>query len=185
MKELKNIIISAQNGDKNSMQEIIKTFTPLINKYTKRMRYDEDFKSDLILFMLETVLSTDLSKLKTLNNYTIINYIKTAIYHQFIHLSKKKSNLKHHENHFETEDIEEWLIADDVAPKKEDQILTKDLMKEKLSKREYVCVKLMVIDGLTSTEAAKILKISRQSVNEAKNRGLKKLKLFYEDFLKK
>ena len=59
MKELEKIIISAQAGDKNSLQYLITKFTPIIMKYVKKMNYDEDFKSDLITFFIETIYNID------------------------------------------------------------------------------------------------------------------------------
>ena len=56
-----------------------------------------------------------------------------------------------------------------------------DVLRNTLTEREYSCIKLMVLDGLSSTRAANILGITRQSANEAKIRALTKLKKHYSN----
>ena len=84
MRELKDIIISAQHADKQSMMEIVTYFEPIINKYTRMMRNDEDFKSDITIYLIEFVQSMKLSKFRIPNNYAIMNYVKNSLYHQYI-----------------------------------------------------------------------------------------------------
>lgn len=176
MTELEDIIIAAQNLDKDAMYEIITRFDPIISKYTRRMRYDEDFKSDMVLHLIETVYKIDLTKFRIPNDYALINYINNTLYHKYILLSKRQVGIRQSENHFENEDLEEWLGIDESTTEDIDNVLLNNTMKQVLTEREYSCVKLMVIEGLSSAEAAKLLGISRQTVNENKNRGLNKLK---------
>lgn len=184
MKELKEYVILAQNGDKLAMQDIIQRFEPLIMKYYRKKTYDDDVRSELTLFLIELVKIMDLSKFKVLSDYSIINYVKIAMQHKYISLSKKQSEIRLYENQFDAEDIEEWIGVDENAQIIMEDMLMINIMKEKLSKREYSCVKLMVLDGLSSSEASKNLGITRQSVNEAKNRGLKKLRNVFEEIEK-
>ena len=95
---------------------------------------------------------------------------------KYILLSKRQVGIRQSENHFENEDLEEWLGIDESTTEDIDNVLLNNTMKQVLTEREYSCVKLMVIEGLSSAEAAKLLGISRQTVNENKNRGLNKLK---------
>ena len=176
MKELKDIIVSAQNYDEESLLHLIEKFKPVILKYSKRMNYDEDFYSSLILFFIETIHKIDLSKFKILTDHAIIKYISNSIYHQYILLSKCQKNVREYENQFEDGDIDQWVGADHSTEKEISNMMINSLMKEYLTQREYICVKLMVIDGLSSTEAAKKLNISRQTVNEAKKRALRKIR---------
>lgn len=175
MTELQNLILSAQQWDKDSMQKIIETFTPMIGKYTKMMNYNEDFKSEMILHLIETVHAMDLSKFRILNDYSIIAYIKNSLHHRYISLSKKQSTERKHENQFEDQDIETWLGEDYSAADAFDDLTIDMVMRKTLTDREYSCVKLMALQGMSSSDAARILGISRQTANEAKLRGLKKL----------
>ena len=107
MTELKNIIVAAQKLDQNAMYEIITRFSPTISKYAKEMRYDEDFRSDMILHLIETVYSIDLAKFRIPNDYAIINYISNTLYHQYIYLSRNQVRIRRNENHFENDQMEE------------------------------------------------------------------------------
>ena len=176
MRELKDIIISAQNSDKQSMMEIVTYFEPIINKYTRMMRNDEDFKSDITIYLIELIKAIKLSKFRIPNNYAIINYVKDSLYHQYIFLSKKSSAHRANENNYETEDLVEWIGVDTSSSDKINDILLDDILRNTLTAREYSCVKLMIIDGYSSTQTANILGIARQTANEAKIRGLVKLK---------
>lgn len=177
MTELKNIIVAAQKLDQNAMYEIITRFSPTISKYAKEMRYDEDFRSDMILHLIETVYSIDLAKFRIPNDYAIINYISNTLYHQYIYLSRNQVRIRRNENHFENDQMEEWLGIDESTSEKIDYVLLDNTMKQVLTKREYYCVKLMIVDGIPAKDVAGKLGISRQTVNENKNRGLKKLRL--------
>ncbi len=180
MTELKDIIILAQNLNKEAMYDIITKFNPLIEKYARKIQNYEDFKSELILHLIETVYNIDLKKFRIPNDYAIINYISNTLYHKYIILSKKQVSIRKTENLFNKEDIEECVGIDNSTTREIDHIFLKTIMKKALTKREYDCTTLIVIDGLSSREVANILGISRQSANENKNRGLKKLKKIFE-----
>ena len=69
MRELKDLIVAAQNSDKQSMMELLTYFEPIINKYTRRMRNDEDFKSDITIYLIELINEIKLSKFRIPNDY--------------------------------------------------------------------------------------------------------------------
>lgn len=175
MKELKDIILSAQNFDETAMQEVVEKFEPAINGYTRKMKNDEDFRSDITLYLIELIRNLNITSLRLQNDYALINYISCSLYHQYIRLSQRNAKIRSHENYFDDEDIEKWLGIDYGTADSLDDMMTETIMKNLLSERECSCVKLMVIDGMTSSEAAEVLGIARQTVNEAKLRGLKKL----------
>lgn len=54
MRNINEKIILAQNGNEKAMLEIIEVFSPIINKYTRLLKYDEDCRSELFL-KLESV----------------------------------------------------------------------------------------------------------------------------------
>ncbi|MFU7517667.1 sigma-70 family RNA polymerase sigma factor [Clostridium sp. HCS.1] len=49
----------------------------------------------------------------------------------------------------------------------------------KLSKKEYKIMKLLYINNLSISEIANLMKISRQAVNQCKNRALNKIRSIY------
>ena len=143
------------------------------------MRNDEDFKSDITIYLIELIKTMKLSKLRVSNDYAIITYVKNSLYHQYIFLSKKSSVRRAVENNYEAEDLAEWIGVDTSSEDTIDDFLTENVLRNTLTEREYSCVKLMVLEGLSSTHAANILGITRQTANEAKIRALAKLKKYY------
>lgn len=139
------------------------------------MKNDEDFRSDITLYLIELIQTLNIDNLHVKNDYALINYISCSLYHRYIHLSQRNTRIKRHENCFEVEAMEKWLGIDYGTADSLDDMMTEVIMSKLLSERECSCVRLMVIDGMTSSEAAQILGITRQTVNEAKLRGLKKL----------
>ena len=91
-------------------------------------------------------------------------------------MSKKSSVRRVTENNYESEDLDEWIGVDTSFSDTINDFLMDDVLRNTLTEREYSCIKLMVLDGLSSTQAANILGITRQTANEAKIRALAKLK---------
>lgn len=91
-------------------------------------------------------------------------------------MSKKNNVRRVTENNYETEDLDEWIGVDTSFSDTINDFLMDDVLRNTLTEREYSCIKLMVLDGLSSTRAANILGITRQTANEAKIRALAKLK---------
>lgn len=50
----KDLIVRAQNGDSDAMEQLINRLQPLIRKYSYQLGY-EDAKSELILWIIETI----------------------------------------------------------------------------------------------------------------------------------
>ena len=73
MENLRETVYDAQKGDKNALLEVITFFDPLIKKYFKLMNYDEDFKSELTIYLMELIRSINLSDFRILNDFTLIN----------------------------------------------------------------------------------------------------------------
>ena len=176
MENLKNTIFTAQNVDKNALLEVITFFDPLIKKYVKLMDYDEDFKSELTIYLMELINSMKLSDFRILNDFTIINYVRTSVYHEYIFLSKKRNEIVQHETYYETEDLNILLGEDYRISDKLDDLLIDELLRCSLTKCEYICFNLVIIEGYSSSQASKTLGISRQAVNSSKNRAIKKLR---------
>ena len=79
MKNLKRKILLAQSGDEQAMMDIISLFEPLTNKYFVLMHFDEDFKSEITMHLIELIYSMDFTKFRIINDGAIINFIKTSI----------------------------------------------------------------------------------------------------------
>lgn len=100
--------------------------------------------------------------------------------HHYITLSTAKSRIQSHEVLY-GEELFEDSLSKDVAETFDitDSLLT-DHLKSVLTEKEFLCVKLMILDGLTAEIISKKLGVSKQAVNQCKKRALKKLKVEME-----
>lgn len=61
MDKLIDKIRLVKSGDDAVMMEIIEKFLPLIGKYTRKLNYDEDCKSELILKLIALVKNAQIA----------------------------------------------------------------------------------------------------------------------------
>ena len=177
MRNIAEKIILAQNGNEKAMLEIIEVFSPIINKYTRLLKYDEDCMSELFLKLITLIKNEiDIKRMKNKNDGAIINYINSSIKHYYISISKAACKLRENEllpeqdfwlytsenNETDFSYIENYIIIDTI--------------KSVLTEREFYCVHSIILNGLTAEEVAKTLNISKQAVNQCKKRALQKLK---------
>lgn len=161
-------IVKYKKGDEKALLEIIKMFNPLIMKYA-RLLDEEDTKQDLTLNLIKVMkkIPTD----KKLKNKEIVGYVAKAIRNKYIDLSKKNDRVKINE-------VELNLDIEIGYEECEYEFEILDMFKV-LSKKEYYIMRLLYIHYLSVSEVADYMKISRQAVNQTKNRALKKIKKIY------
>ncbi|WPC42333.1 sigma-70 family RNA polymerase sigma factor [Clostridium sp. JS66] len=171
--KLSNLINSSQNGDKNSILEIIIKFTPLIKKYSRKLKYDGS-DTDLIIQLIETINKFPLFKKPYLENESyIVSYIHNSIKHEYIHLSKKYQRLYNMEATLNLEILKDATINYTSAI--EDKIILAKLL-DKLSKTQKKIIMGIFLKDYSVTQLGQKFGISRQSVNKTKNIALKKLR---------
>ena len=180
MQKLVDMIKLAQQGNNEALQYIVEKFTPLIEKYTKLLNYDEDSKSELILKLIYLVRKEiNLKKLRRQSDGALVNYISCAIRNHYINLSIAKQYTNNSEISSDL-DISFNCLEEDVCCFYDvEHTMIIDWMKSVLTEREFMCVKLIVLDGWTADAVAKKLGVSKQAINQCKNRALSKLKKFY------
>jgi RNA polymerase sigma factor (sigma-70 family) len=173
LNKLKDILEKAQNNNKECMLSIIEKFKPLVKKYSNKLNYD-GADSDLVISLIETINCIPIYKNAKFNeDKYIVGYINTSIKHKYIQLSKKNTNIIDKEieldlniisNH---EVMEDWNLID--------TIFLSNLV-DKLSSYHKNIIRKIFMYNISEADLAKELKISRQSVNRAKNRALDNLR---------
>lgn len=163
-------LIKYRNGSDTSLEEIINVFNPLINKYS-RLLDGEDTKQDLILYLITIINKISIEKNKFSEDKAIFVYIAKAIRHEYIKLSQKtdRKRLK------ETELNLDFEIGYENF---ESEMELLDLFNILTEKESYI-MKLIYIHYLSVSEVADFMEVSRQSINQTKNRALKKLRETY------
>lgn len=168
------IISRAQNNDKQAIMLMINKFKPLIGKYSYLLKYD-DANSDLIISFIEIIKKIPIY---TNENFKIdkfvVGYIVSAMKNRYIYLSKKHYKVYLNEINLNVDNINIWNGENLNI---EDKIFAWQLL-DKLSKRQREVLILKFIKDYSDKDICKILKISRQSVNRIKNRGLDNMRRY-------
>ena len=182
MQEIRKLIELAKQDDDEAMMDLIDTFTPIIKKYTRIMNYDEDFKSDIILKFIQ-VIKNDLNfdEFDEINDYIILKYIQTTIYHHYIALSKHYNKINISESSYDNEIIYNLSDAIEVTNDNHMDKILLEIIESNLTKKEFKCVYFIIFKGYTAVEVSNMLGITKQAVNQCKKRALEKLKKIYQD----
>lgn len=172
--EILSLVEKSKNKSIDAMEALIVQFMPLINKYTRIMKYDEDFKSDMVLKFIELIQNDlPIESLKKSNDGAIVKYIATSMKNHYIHLSKKKTDLLNCEClTYDNEEIRPSITENEEA----NSFILKAIIESALTTTEARYINMIFYQGYTSEEVASVFGISKQAVNQCKNRALKKLR---------
>lgn len=164
---MKEKIKAIQNGNKKILEEMVLDFEPLIRKYAYMLRNEDEYQ-EMALMFISLIKNMAIDSMKNSSDGAIVNYIKHSMYHAYIERSKKLETIENHE------------YTTDVFPeygREEEYDGFEDLLEAaKLNGREKSVLRKIYCEGYSAAEIAKTEGISRQSVNQMKNRALKKLK---------
>lgn len=166
---LKELIERFKNQEISAFEMIYDEFKGLINFYARKLAY-EDAIGELTLFLIELIYSVKMTKFPYDKTDSLHRYIAVAVRNKYIELSKKKSC----ENSFCFELFE--------SDGKENSAIERIQIEEALAyltERQKKIIVYKYIYGFSDCQIAKLLSITRQSVNRLKNRGLKELKNYY------
>lgn len=173
-------IIKIQNGNNNSTLKLIEKFNPLLKKYAHSLYY-EDAYCDLLVDFIELLNEIKGENLQSRDEGCLISYLTTSIHSSYI---KNLIKLKRSHNQTIYSDLSEneLYYIDTLTATNDTYInLEFDLLKKFLTYPEYLVIKMTFYEGYSVTETANFNGITRQAVNQMKNRALKKLKLLYMD----
>ena len=163
-------VVSYRKGNNESLLEIIEVFNPLLSKYS-RLLDGEDTRQDLIIHLISVISKINLHNKELCKDKVIVSYIAKSIRNEYIKLSKKKNKIILNESELNL-DIE---VAYDGF---ESEFELLDIFKI-LSEKEAYIMKLLYVYCLSVSEISAFMNISRQAVNQTKNRALKKIKNLY------
>ena len=163
-------VVRYRKGNNESLLEIIEVFDPLLSKYS-RLLDGEDTRQELIIHLISVISKINLHNKELCKDKVIVSYIAKSIKNEYIRLSKKKSKIILYESELNL-DIE---VAYDGF---ESEFELLDIFKI-LSEKEAYIMKLLYVYCLSVSEISAFMNISRQAVNQAKNRSLRKIKKIY------
>ncbi|MBU5593383.1 sigma-70 family RNA polymerase sigma factor [Clostridium sp. MSJ-4] len=162
-------IKNCQCGNKEDILFVLNMFEPLLNKYSRLLEYD-DAKQELTLTLIKTLQKIPIHKKNFKEDKYIISYIKKSIINRYVSLSKKLTKKYTYEAEFDSNLM--YFNDDD-----ENIIELYDLLKD-LTRVEKNIIVLKYLHNMSDVEIAELHNISRQAVNQTKNRALNKLKSY-------
>lgn len=174
----KDLIFQSQTGNRDSTLELIKKFNPLLKKYSYKLRYDDAY-DDLLIDFIKLLNNVQLKVLRDTSEGTIVSYICKSIRGSYI---KRIITLKklHTIVPFSALSDSELYYAE-TASSTSDTYFELEFtgVDRVLTELELSVIKMIFLLSYTVSEIAYIYGISRQAVNQTKNRALKKLKLWF------
>lgn len=179
---MNQLIVSAKQGDKKSMEEILKNFEPLVYK-TSISYYiygcdQEDIKQIMRLTIIKSVekFNTDLSD-------SFPAYVQKCIKNQ-MNKEIKKATKKYYENKFNKEilkeiDIKEIIdenvnLSESYIEKELNDSLHKAI--ESLSTEEKALLNTLYVKGISIKEYSKSINTEYHKIRYIKNKIIEKLR---------
>jgi len=166
--DLYELINAAKNGEEQALINLVNTFEPAINKFSRHLGYD-CAKTDLNIFLIELIKKMDLNNFDPKANGKIFNYIYNSIRNKKINLFNKII-----ENKIDALPIKLECIKS-YDPNIETTILVSEFWKFLTEYQQNVLQKKF-FEGLSDMEIASDLNVSRQAINRCKNRAFARIK---------
>lgn len=163
-------IRKSQSGDDAATLGLVEKFGPVLKKYAWKLE-TEDAYYDLQLDFLDLIYHIDLAALKTTSDGAMVQYLVKSIYHAYVKALRKIIDNKCYVSADELPD--ELLYKNGTTTYSE--VVPFDIPRGFLTPLEEKTFWFVCIAGYSSAELAKSNGVSRQSVNQAKQRAIKKL----------
>ena len=173
-------VYKIQSGDNTATLKLIEKFKPILKKYAHSLSY-EDAYDDLLVDFIELLNTLKVDKIQNKNDGCMVAYLTTSIHNSYIKKLIKVKQLRNFTTYSELSENELHFI-DSLTATKDTYVNTDyDLLRKLLTNQEFNIIKMLYYDGYTVTETAIAIGITRQAVNQMKNRALKKLKKIFMD----
>jgi len=167
--DLVQAVSFVQKGDQEILLSLIEKFTPLFRKYSNLLQC-ADIYSELVLFFIEKIKNIEIRGFEIPDgHYALIAYLNRCIRNHYIYLSKRKAQ---YDAMISIEEIEVTY----ATKSRESSDLEFFLLISTLTDFHRDILTLIFYEGYSVQEVAEMKHISRQAVNQAKNRALQILR---------
>lgn len=165
--------------DDDAALQLLEMFDRLLKKYA-RLLGTEDAYEELRLFFFELLNRLKLKNLCGNSDGYAVSYISKSVKNQYIALSRARNSRK--EDTFSDMSEEQMVYVEQIAATDGRVDISSYFPSEnRLSVREKAILQLFFVDEYSIEEIAQQLSISRQAVNQAKNRALNKIRKALEE----
>lgn len=162
-----------QLPDEEASLLLLEKFDRLLRKYARLLNTENGYE-ELRLFFFELLEDLQKKTICTDNDGYIVNYISKAVKNHYIALSKK--HRVYNENTFSELSEEQQTYIEQLAATEDRTDISVYFSTNVLSERERMILRMLFDEVRSVDEIAKILKVSRQAVNQSKVRALKKIR---------
>lgn len=160
--------------DESATLQLLEMFDKLLKKYA-RLLGTEDAYEELRLFFFELLEKLKSKELCSESDGYAVNYISKSVKNQYIALSKAQNVRR--EDTFSDISEEQMVYVEQIAATDDRIDITSYFPSEdKLTEREKTILQGFFVYEFSIEEIAQKLNISRQAVNQAKNRALSKIR---------
>lgn len=160
--------------DEAAALQLLEMFEKLLKKYARQLG-TEDAYEDLRLFFFELITKLKGKDICSDNDGYIVSYIAKSLKNQYILMSKQRNTYKVDTFSDISEEqmiyIEQLAAADDQA-----DISIYFPSHNKLTEKEETILRLYFVNGYSIETISGQLNVSRQAVNQAKNRAIDKIR---------
>lgn len=146
----------------------------MIKKFALELKYPEA-ETDLIIYFIEKIRSSDFNKNKEKKEGKLIKYIQTIMINGKINLFRKNV-LKDEENI----ELNPELVQDCKSDNMDKKIILEEVLHLVTNFQKNILL-YKYIEGYSEKEISNKMNISRQAINRAKNRAFEKIKSEYKE----
>lgn len=161
------LVFEAKDGDRESMEIVIKIMYPVIKKYGYKVS-GEEIETDIIIHLIETIHELREEKLIDFNNGQMFGYLKSIIRNKSIDLLRK--------NRIQI-DLVNYIEAVPLAKEDDYSHFVFDDLIRSLNQKQKKVIYYKYKIGMTDDEIGRLLGVSRQAVNQMINRAIMRLKV--------
>lgn len=176
---LMNRIKEVQTGSDEACLNLIRQFNPLLKKYARKLYYDDAY-NDLLVEFLSLVKYLNINRLRNHSDGVIVAYIFKSIHSRYLHLSKAKNKYMQKIRPLSAlSEEEQYYVEVSLSSFDNYDILQIIDLEKILTDHEISIIYIIYVLGFSSSDIARKLGVSRQSVNQTKVRAFKKIKSSY------
>lgn len=168
-------IRKAKDGDEAEMMQLIAKFSPAMKKYAYKLRED-DALEELQYYFVKLIYTFPLRQFEEAEEYVLIDYIAKSVFSFYV--KRLKKHIKNSRIQLLADLPEEQVYAIECRTATYDDYSTALLgdVKRLLNAKEYEVIYALYYRDLSVIELSKEMHVSRQNINQIKNRALRKLK---------
>ena len=170
-------IRSCQQGSQEATLELIERFSPALKKYARKLG-TEDAYYDLQVEFLDLILHLDHSRLRETSDGALVQYLSQSIYHAYIKLLKYLIDNK--APTVATDELTDRILYQNSCIC-DFHYESLDIPPQLLASQEAEAFYGICILGYSAAELARKKGTSRQSVNQAKQRAIRKLREYLKE----